>query len=72
MRSEWPVDRTYGAVFANLGVTLRWPLVTAESEGSVIVPVVDGLELSIEGMLELARNDGPRPRRGDRSARRLQ
>jgi hypothetical protein len=53
-------DRTYGAVFANLGVTLRWPLVTAESGGSVIVPVVDGLELPIEGALEPARGEGPR------------
>ena len=60
VRSEWPVDRLYGAVFANLGVTLRWPLVTAESGGSVIVPVVAGLELPIEGALELARGAGPR------------
>ena len=60
VRSEWPVDRVYGAVFANLGVTLRWPLVSAESGGSVIVPVVDGLELPIEGALELSRNEGPR------------
>jgi hypothetical protein len=60
VRSEWPVDRTYGALFANLGVTLRWPLVTAEAGGSVIVPVVDGLELPIEGALELARSEGPR------------
>ncbi len=60
VRAEWPVDRIYGAVFANLGVTLRWPLVTAESGGSVIVPVVDGLELPIEGALELARSEGPR------------
>jgi hypothetical protein len=60
VRSEWPVDRVYGAVFANLGVTLRWPLVTAESGGSVIVPVVDGVELPIEGALSLARSEGPR------------
>ena len=60
VRAEWPVERTYGAVFANLGVTLRWPLVTAEAGGSVIVPVVDGLELPIEGALELAPREGPR------------
>ncbi len=60
VRSEWPVERTYGAVFANLAVTLRWPLVTAESGGTVIVPVVDGLELPIEGALDLSRNEGPR------------
>jgi len=60
VRTEWPAERTYGAVFANLGVTLRWPLVTAESHGNVIVPVVDGLELPIEGALELARSDKPR------------
>ncbi len=60
VRAEWPVDRIYGAVFANLGVTLRWPLVTAQSRGSVIVPVVNGLELPIEGALALARADGPR------------
>ena len=60
VRSEWPVERVYGAVFANLAVTLRWPLVTAESGGTVIVPVVDGLELPIEGALDLTRSDGPR------------
>jgi len=60
VRAEWPVDRFYGAVFANLGVTLRWPLVTAEAGGRVIVPFVDGLELPIEGALDLARSEGPR------------
>ena len=60
VRSEWPAEQLYGAIFANLGVTLRWPLVTAESRGSVIVPVVDGLELPIEGALELAQSSGPR------------
>ncbi len=60
VRSEWPAQAIYGPVWANLGVTLRWPLVTAEAGGSVIVPVVDGLELPIEGALQLARGDGPR------------
>ncbi len=60
VRAEWPVERSYGAVFANLGVTLRWPLVTAEHGGSVIVPVIDGLELPIEGALELSRSEGTR------------
>ena len=60
VRAEWPVDRRYGVLFANLGVTLRWPLVAAESGGAVIVPVLDGLELPIEGALETARGDGPR------------
>ncbi|MBM4336121.1 MAG: VWA domain-containing protein [Deltaproteobacteria bacterium] len=60
VRSEWPAERVYGPIFANLGVTLRWPLVNAESDGSVIVPVVDELELPIEGALSLSRGDGPR------------
>jgi len=60
VRVEWPTERTYGPVFANLGVTLRWPLVTAGSGGRVIVPFVEGLELPIEGALDLARSEGPR------------
>jgi hypothetical protein len=60
VRAEWPTERVYGPVFANLGVTLRWPLVTAEAGGRVIVPFVEGLELPIEGALDLARSEGPR------------
>jgi hypothetical protein len=59
-RAEWPAAQTYGPLFANIGVTLRWPLVTAEAGGRVTLPVVDGLELPIEGALTLARTDGPR------------
>ncbi len=59
-RSEWPASGIYGPVYANLGVTLRWPLVTAEAGGRVTLPVVDGLEIPIEGALDLGQRDGPR------------
>jgi hypothetical protein len=60
VRADWPADRVYGTVFANLGVRLRWPLVTAQAGGRVIVPLVESAELPIAGELELAANDGPR------------
>jgi hypothetical protein len=60
VRADWPAERLYGPVFANLGVRLRWPLVTAHAGGRVIVPVLESTELAIAGELELAANEGPR------------
>ena len=44
--------------------TLRWPLVTAECGGSVIVPVVDGLELADRRRARARAERGPAPGRG--------
>ena len=65
VRADWPADRVYGPVFANLGVRLRWPLVTAHAGGRVIVPLVESDVLALAGALELAENDRPRAPPGD-------
>jgi hypothetical protein len=50
---EWPLGRIYGAVHSSVSVWLRYPLVTARVGGRVLVPVVDGRELSVEGLVDL-------------------
>jgi hypothetical protein len=60
VRAEWPVDRRYGPVLASLGVDLRWPLVTAEQHGAVLVPVVEARRIAIGGRLRLPAARGAR------------
>ena len=60
VRAEWPPDRSYGAVQASLGVDLRWPLVTAQRSGAVLVPVVEASRIAIDGRLLLPAARGPR------------
>jgi len=60
VRAEWPADRSYGAVLAGLGVELRWPLVTKEQRGAVLVPVVEVSHVAIDGELHMPAARGPR------------
>jgi hypothetical protein len=60
VRAEWPADRSYGPVLASLGLDLRWPLVTAEQSGAVLVPVVEASRIAIDGQLLLPAARGPR------------
>jgi hypothetical protein len=60
--SEWAPARgqVYGAVHAGLGVWLDYPLVTARVGRRVLVPVVPGNRLPVQGALALPENDRPR------------
>ena len=60
VRAAWPGDLGYGAVLASLGADLRWPLVTARHGGAVLVPVVEGRRLDVDGRLLLPAARGPR------------
>jgi hypothetical protein len=60
VRAEWPAGRAYGPLIASVGVELRWPLVTARRGSAVQVPIVDSVELPIEGRLLLPEDAGPR------------
>ncbi|MFI5316744.1 MAG: VWA domain-containing protein [Myxococcota bacterium] len=60
VRAEWPVERSYGAVVASLGAELRWPLVTAQQSGAVLIPVVESGRIAIDGRLILPSARGPR------------
>ncbi len=60
VRAEWPADLRYGPVLAGLGLDLRWPLVTAEQRGAVLVPVVEAGRIAIDGQLLFSAARGPR------------
>ncbi|HKC49751.1 MAG TPA: hypothetical protein VKF60_03090, partial [Myxococcota bacterium] len=60
VRAEWPVDQRFGQVLASLGLDLRWPLVTAERRGAVLVPVVEAGRIAIDGQLLFPAARGPR------------
>jgi hypothetical protein len=53
IRKEWPSGRIYGPIHSSVGLWLRDPLVTAQIGGRVLVPVIDGSALPVEGSLEL-------------------
>lgn len=60
VRREWRADRAYGGIHTGVGIWLNYPLVTAKLGSRVVVPIVDGDELPIEGRLELAEGVGAR------------
>ncbi|HXZ85644.1 MAG TPA: hypothetical protein VEI82_09160, partial [Myxococcota bacterium] len=53
IRAEWPEGRIYGPIHSSLGIWLRDPLLTAQVGGRVLVPLLDGDALPVEGRLEL-------------------
>ena len=61
IRAEWDADRIYGPVYSSVGLWLRYPLATARVGGRVLVPVLEGGSLSIEGLVDSA--PGRRSRR---------
>jgi hypothetical protein len=60
IRREWRSDRMYGALSARVAVWLRYPLVTANVNGRVVVPVLTTPLLPIEGRFDLSALRGPR------------
>lgn len=60
VRREWPPTQVYGRVHSSLGVWLRYPLVTAQVSGRLLVPVIDRDALPLAGSLEPVRASGPR------------
>jgi hypothetical protein len=60
IRREWQSDRMYGALSTRIAVWLRYPLVTANVGGRVLVPVLSQPELPIRGRFDLPALRGPR------------
>ncbi len=53
IQTEWALGEQYGALMAQLGVWVEFPLVNLLPDGRVVVPVVEALRMPIRGRLEL-------------------
>jgi hypothetical protein len=51
---EWPADQRYGNVYSRVGLWVEYPLVITRQGDSVVVPVLQGLELPVRGRLVIA------------------
>lgn len=51
IRNEWHAGEEYGPVYSSVGLWLRYPLVTADIGGRVLVPVLESARLPVAGTL---------------------
>jgi hypothetical protein len=60
VRAEWGPGRTLGAVRPGVGIWVTYPLVAAQQDGRVLVPVLAEASLPLRGSLALPVATGPR------------